>query len=551
MGKRRKPAKRQPLPAEVNRLAMGESMALGFGGMTGASQMAQSPRFALWRPQSLDADGVAQYELADLRAFSGDLERTAPVATGAIATRVSHIVGTGLSLQSRIDAEELGLSDEEASTWQSFTERRFAMWAGSPYADAHGELDFYEQQELALRSHDVSGDSFVLLSGKSRDGWPFRLATQIIEAHRVSNPDNRSNTSTLVDGVERAEDGEPVRIHVSRYHPGRIISGPSNKWTTVEIRGESGRRNVLHLKKQKRPGQTRGTPILAPIIATIKQLTRYSDAEVDAAVNSAAMALFLTMDAEAFNDILTDDERKKVIASASQWDGAIDSGKAINLMPGESISSPTPGRPNPNFDPFFGAMLNICSMGLNMPKEVLAKAFNASYSASRAALMDAWRTWKIERAWLARRMCQPIYEEWLADAVALGIIQAPGFFSDPFIRAAWCGATWCGDGPGALDPMKEAMAAGKRIELGQTTLAEEIVAYDGGDWEQKHRQRAREVGDRVRDGLQAPIGAAPGAAPVPPPADAATAQQLPLPLGAAPPDSAAAAPLPSVATLTP
>jgi capsid protein len=263
------------------------------------------------------------------------------------------------------------------------------------------------------------------------------------------------------------------------------------------------------------------------------------------------MALFLTMDAEAFNDILTDDERKKVIASASQWDGAIDSGKAINLMPGESISSPTPGRPNPNFDPFFGAMLNICSMGLNMPKEVLAKAFNASYSASRAALMDAWRTWKIERAWLARRMCQPIYEEWLADAVALGIIQAPGFFSDPFIRAAWCGATWCGDGPGALDPMKEAMAAGKRIELGQTTLAEEIVAYDGGDWEQKHRQRAREVADRVRDGLQAPISVAPGAAPVPPPADAATTQQLPLLLGVAPPDSAAAVPLPTVATLTP
>ena len=533
MAKRKTASKPAPLPPEANRLAMGP---FRVGAMVGNSPMARSPRFSGWRPSALDADTVSQFELKDLRVFSRDLERTAPVAAGAIQTRVSHIVGTGLSLQSRIDAEELGLSDEQASAWQSFTEKRFSVWADSLYADVHGELNFYEQQELALRSADVSGDSFVLISSRKRDGWPFQLATQIIEADRVCNPYFGANTATLTDGVERAEDGTPIRVHVAKYFPGRLTYNAANTWTPVDFYGESGRRNVLHLKRMKRPGQTRGLPILDPIIATIKQLTRYSDAEVDAAVNSAAMALFLTMDAEAFTDVLTDEERTRVIGAASAWDGTIDSGKAVNLMPGETISSPTPGRPNPNFDPFFGAMLNICSMGLNMPKEVLAKAFNASYSASRAALMDAWRTWKIERAWLARRFCQPIYEEWLADAVALGIVDAPGFFSDPFIRAAWCRTNWSGDGPGALDPMKEAMAAGKRMELGLSTLAEETVAYDGGDWELKHRQRAREVRDRVRDGLQAP--AEPPA--MPPPADGTAAEQLALPLAAqaAEPDAA-------------
>jgi lambda family phage portal protein len=527
MARRKTPAKRPALPADLNRLSMGPT---AFGGMTGTSRMAQSPRFSQWRPQSLDADGVAQYELADVRAFSRDLERTAPVATGAIQTRASHIVGTGLSLQSRIDAEELGLSDDEASEWQGFAERRFSMWAESAYADRHGELSFYEQQDLVLRSHDVSGDSFMLLGSKARNGWPFRLATQIIEADRVSNPDGRPNTAKMVDGVERDDDGEPIRIHVARYHPGRIIPGRPNSWTDIDVRGESGRRNVLHLKKMKRPGQTRGLPILDPIIATIKQLTRYSDAEVDAAVNSAAMALFLTMDREAFSDVLSEAEQAKLLQTASEWDGVVDSGKAINLMPGESIASPTPGRPNPNFDPFFGAMLNICSMGLGMPKEVLAKAFNASYSASRAALMDAWRTWQIERAWLARRICQPVYEEWLADAVSLGIINAPGFFADPFVRNAWCGSSWCGDGPGALDPMKEAMAAGKRIEIGLTNRAQEVVAYDGGDWESKHRQSARETADRVRDGLQPPVNAQPNGQATPAaPGSSATLQLSLLP----------------------
>lgn len=499
-GKRRKRAEQLELQG-VNRLAHEQPMAFG---MTGTSGLATSTRFAGWRPMALDADGAAQYDLADERAFSRDLVRTAPVATGAIQTRASHIVGTGLTLQSRIDAEELGLSDEEATAWQSLTERRFKVWAESNYADALGEQNFYELQDLAIRTHDASGDTFALLANKRRDGWPFRMAVQIIEADRISNPDNQMNTSTLIDGVERRSDGEPWRVHISNYHPGRIVPGGERRWTPIEFRGRSGRRNVLHLKKMERPGQTRGRPILAPIIATIKQLTRYSDAEVDAAVNSAAMALFATMDPDAFTDILSDDERAQVLKTASGWDGNLDSGKIVNLMPGESIISPTPGRPNPNFDPFFGAMLNLVAMGLGLPKEVIAKAFNSSYSASRAALMDAWRSWKIERAWLTRRFCQPIYEEWLAEAVSEGLISAPGFFSDPFVRAAWCGSNWSGDGPGALDPMKEAMAAGKRIEVGMTTLAEETVAYDGGDWEVKHRQRVREVGVREAGGLQPP-----------------------------------------------
>ena len=524
MAKRRgnKP-KPQAMPAAaplaaVDRLGFGGMMA--FGGMTGASQMARSPRFSNWRPQLLDADGQAEYELPDLRAFSRDLERTAPVAAGAIETRVSHIVGTGLKLQSLIDAKELGMTEKQASEWQSLTERRFGMWAKSRYADRHGELCFYKQQQLLLRSHDSSGDVFAILGDKGRDGWPFRLTVQIVEADRVSNKDGRMNTATMIDGVERDEDGEPVAIWVAKHHPGRIIARSANEWERIPYTGqESGRRNVLHLKEMKRPGQTRGLPILAPIIATIKQLTRYTDAEVDAAVNSAALALFLEMDGETFADqtIFSDAEREKVLAAAGGWDGTIESGRAVNLMPGEKINSPTPGRPNPNFDPFFGAMLNICSIGLGIPKEVLSKAFNASYSASRAALMDAWRTWQIKRTWLAQDICQPIYEEWLADAVALGIIQAPGFFADPFIRYAWSQTSWCGDGPGALDPLKEAMAAGKRMEIGLTNRAVEVVAYDGGDWETRHRQSAKEMAARLRDGLEAPLAGPPAAIAVPPP----------------------------------
>ena len=46
--------------------------------------------------------------------------------------------------------------------------------------------------------------------------------------------------------------------------------------------------------------------------------------------------------------------------------------------------------------------------------------------------------------------------------------------------------------------------------MGLTTLAEEISAYDGGDWDDKHRESVRITDERIEDGLQAPNAPPPG-----------------------------------------
>lgn len=475
------------------------------GGYVGASYRES---LAYFQPGTGDADSDSIADLPELRARSRDLTRNSPVAEGAIETDVSHVVGTGLTLQCRVDAEALGITAEQATKWQKNTERLFLMWAESELSDSAGEQNFYEQQDLAYRTARESGDGFVVLAQKKRPNWPFKLALQVIEADRVSNPDFAADSETLVAGKERAADGEVLAFHICSRHPGAGVDSGKATWARVEVRGaKSGRRNVLHLMRKKRPGQSRGIPALAPIIETVKQLTRYSSAEVDAAVNSAVNAVFTQMDHEAFSDTFDGDAQKEIVNRALGWDGDISGakGRAINLLPGETISSPTPGRPNPNFDPFFNAVLQQIGMALDIPHEVLTKRFQSSYSAARAALLSFWRTVKIRRTWFASKFCQRVYEEWLADAVADGLIAAPGFFADPLVRHAWSRTTWSGDGPGALNPLDEANAAEKRLAIGLTTLDEEIVAYDGGDWETKHAAAVRIREARIADGLdQAP-----------------------------------------------
>jgi lambda family phage portal protein len=518
---RRSRKQRKAAPSPVAKIAalshLRRAMALS-GGYTGGQH---ADRFAYWTPSGGNADYHIARDLASLRDRSHDLVRNSPIAAGAIETQVVHVVGTGLSLQSRIDAALLGLDDDEAAEWQVATEREFALWAESKFADATEDQNFYELQDLVFRTRVEAGDVFVMLPEVEQPGWPYRLRVQVIEAGRVDTPNGMPKDGKVTQGIERDAGGRPIAAHIADRHQVSYDTGTIN-WARVPFRGASGRLNLLHLKRKLRPGQTRGVPELAPIMAQLKQLDRFSTAEVDAAVNSAAMALFITMNPDAFESLFEDSDRSTYMESATGWDGGLQSGKAVNLLPGESVEAPTPGRPNPQFEPFFQAVMKQIGIGLNIPHEVLSKAFQSSYSAARAALLDAWRTFRIRREWLASNFCQPIYEEWLAEAVLAGRVRAPGFFRDPLVRRAWCGSTWSGDGPGAIDPLKEIQAAKERMDAGVSTLAEEVVAWDGGDWHQKHRQRTREVAERVEGGLQPPVSA-PGAMP---PARGRVAQPL-------------------------
>ena len=127
------------------------------------------------------------------------------------------------------------------------------------------------------------------------------------------------------------------------------------------------------------------------------------------------------------------------------------------------------------------------------------KSFNNSYSASRAALLEAWKMFRQRRGWFAKEYCQPIYEQWLAEAVSSGRISAPGFFSDPALRSAWCGADWYGPAPGQINPFDEAQAAKIRIDEELSTRSREAAEISGLDWNATHRRRASEENRRRED----------------------------------------------------
>lgn len=98
----------------------------------------------------------------------------------------------------------------------------------------------------------------------------------------------------------------------------------------------------------------------------------------------------------------------------------------------------------------------------------------------------------MRRQWFVRDFCGPVYELWMDEAVARGRISAPGFFSDPVMRAAYLGCEWIGPSQGQLEPVKEINAEIAAIREGITTREQATIRLNGGQWDANVERLMRE-----------------------------------------------------------
>jgi lambda family phage portal protein len=442
--------------------------------------------------------GSAKEDIIDnldvLRQRSRDLYMGAPIATSAIKTTRTNVIGAGLKLKSQVDGDFLGLNEEECMKLEEQIEREFSLWADTKNCDVERLNNFYELQQLAFLSWLMNGDTFVLMPTIKRVGEVYDLRILLIESDRVCNENNVSNTETMQEGVETNEKGEIIAYHICSRHPLSTSYDKPATWIRVESYGEkTGRPNILHLMESERIGQKRGVPILAPVIEALKQLGRYTEAELMAAVISGMYTVFIeskSNEEEAPLGSMIPEEDQ--IDSEDENSYELGNGAIVALGEGESIKEANPGRPNTAFDGFVQSICRQIGAALEIPTELLLKQFTASYSASRASLLEAWKMFRMKREWMANDFCQPIFEEWMCEAVAKGRIGAPGFFNNPLIKKAYCNSLWTGPSPGQIDPLKEVNAAAKRIEEGFSTRSKETMELTGGDFYKNVKQRIRE-----------------------------------------------------------
>lgn len=448
------------------------------------------------------------YNIFALRQRSRMMFMAAPVATSAIKTNRTNVIGIGLKPKSKVINSILKMTPEDAETWQKKTELEFSLWADDKRScDALGINNFYAMQGMCFLSQLMSGDSFGLIKRYEPTTLrPYSLRVQIVEADLVSTPNdlknaglsiltdglNTDNNNKIYDGVEVDEKGLIQAYHICNKYPfegGKYSE--ETKWVRVPVLGEKSETyNILHVMESERPGQYRGVPYLAQIIEPLLQMRRYTDSELMAALVSTFFTAFIKTEDQ--DDDLWKDPTNENTVNTNESEHVIGTAEINYLKKGEDVVFGDPKHPNSGFDKFMLVLCQLCGAALEIPSEVLLKSFNSSYSASRAAILEAWKVFKTRREWFVDDFCQPVWELFMDEAVARGRIVAPGYFSNPIIRKAYLNTQWIGPSQGQLDPVKEVTAEILKNQNGFATREQSTVQLNGGDFDENIAQISRE-----------------------------------------------------------
>lgn len=460
-------------------------------GYEGASN--DRPRTS-WIGKSGSADAELLPDLHRLREHSRDLYMNDGVANSVKTAFLDNVIGSGIHPQARVDGDELGMTPDAALELNHDIERQWHLWCREASAD--NRTGFAELQAQALAQLIANGDFFAQPLMLQEPHRRFSLAIEMIEADRVDDPiglsgDQAYKPAVTRGGVELGDRGQPLAYWISERHPGDVgmigYSPGSRRFRRIEAWNNFGRPNVLHVFAQERPGQSRGVPLLAPVLNYFKDLKDYKEAELISTKVAACFTAFVTKAGDPGSAARA---RATGGLEGGQREQEIGPGAIMYLKDGETVQTATPGRPNIAFAGFVDRVLLDLGSSIGLPYELLSRDFRkTNYSSARAALLEARRTFARWQSFFRARFLQPIYEMFVEELYLRGTVQMPDYYAN---RDALCRTQWIAPAWGMIDPDKEIASYKAAVDANFMTQAEVCAALSGTDWEEKAEQRARE-----------------------------------------------------------
>ena len=437
-------------------------------------------------------------------------------ARGLIRRLITNIVNTGLTLEATPEHLILGIPEERLQDWSEETETRFGLWARNAHmVDVSEALNFGQMQEQAEMESLLAGDVLVVSQMDRKTNVP---KYKLINGGAVQTPlaSQRNKTKNqIIHGVEI----DKKKRHVAYW----ILKGDGS-YDRLPAWGErSGRRLAwLYYASDKRSGETRGTPLLALILQSLKDVDRYRDATTRKAVINSILALFMkkTEDKPASLAFQNGASRRGQVeveapnpptdTSRYQFQEHLTPGLVLNeLQHGEEPMAFGNGGIDEKFGEFESAMLSGIAWANEIPPEILTLAFSSNYSASQAALNEFKMLLNKKRVnGMGANFCQPIYEEWLVSEVLNGKIQAPGLLEawrnqgrKYDILSAWLVADWAGAIKPSADPLKTTKAYELMFQRGFITAARATRELTGMKFSRVMKQQKRERKLMIEAGL--------------------------------------------------
>jgi len=444
-----------------------------------------------------------------------------PQARAIVDRFADIVVDTGLQIQPTPDYQLLGLSAEAAEGWAERVGRRFDLWMGSKDCFRSGAMTGYQAQRMYQIFQQRDNDIFVRLHYSGEGHLQSNLQFSFIDPSQIRG-DAYTSTSgfngDISDGIERDDAGREVSFKVWVKNK----NGQYEDKNIDAVGATSGRRLMLHGFSPEYAGQGRGYSRLGHALQEFQNITDFSLAVLNKAINQSNIAMFTESKDERDAPNPFDGITGKAGPASTQFgSNPLPSGDAKNVtdesvMPVEYSSVPganigTPGSvgvfnlqgnstlkafpnssPADSFDTFVDSFFSYISASMSMPIEIVLMKFGNNYAASRGTLILFWRIAWIWRHEMDADFLTPVFELWLAEEIAAGRESAPGW-SDPRLRAAWLAHDLIGSPVPNIDDVKSAKANKMNLEINATTFDRAASDTNGSNGKSNRSKLMREV----------------------------------------------------------
>jgi lambda family phage portal protein len=423
-----------------------------------------------------------------LRAWARDLVRNNAYAWGVRDTIVSSVVGCGIKAQSVVETP----TGDDIENINDIRDRIWSWWC--EVCDINGQYTLEELQAIAQGEIVEAGEVLIrriyLKSNEYRGILrPVPLALEIIEADRLAGDKDtyatniaKVNGNRIIRGVEVDDLGKPVAYWVYKDHPNQPYA-----FTRTPERIPA--REILHLFRQERVGQTRGVTWFAPVISSIRDIGTFLDNELQASAIASCFSVAIKTDSPAGN--LSNPDGSPTDESGNDLTH-IEPGIIMRLKPNESVEGINPGRPNSAADPWIKMILRQIAVGTGLSYETVARDYSqTTYSASRTSQLEDRRRFRQWQHYLIRHMLQPIWDEFFNVAAFSSVAGFPTSTELLIDRRAAAPVEWQTPEWEWVDPSVEQQTAQAAIDNMMSTYQSELGSR-GKNYRSVFYQRAKE-----------------------------------------------------------
>lgn len=378
-----------------------------------------------------------------LRRQARDLERRNCWARNSVDAYVGNVVGTGA----------MPIPRHRNKATRIRLVREFRRW--SIQSDADNRTDFYGQQSLVVRSGFVAGETIARLRPRrAGDGLRVPLQVQLLEPDHLPLTKNElaQGGNQIISGIEYDRIGRRVAYHLYREHPGemqRFFSAGE----TIRVPAEQ----ILHVFKQRRPGQQRGETEFAACMLPLYELEKYDRAEL---VRKAVTSMFAIFE----RDI---DGGAEPLFGANANGGEageddrpiqpVEPGSYVRLPSGKTIEYSDPKDVGGMYPEFIRVQLRKIAAGCGLTYEMLSGDLTGvNYSSIRAGLLEFRRRAEaFQHQVLIHQFCRPVWEAWCDAAALSGVIDPADYLTnrDEYLDVEWQPPAW-----DWVDPLKDIQA---------------------------------------------------------------------------------------------